>query len=240
MSRRISLIGASTAAALTCLAFAGVASAGVSTYSGTMPNGGCDGTRAVTVSGPSRIEGEVASTKSADPALVYIQILSPGGNVVAQNRYDTPGGGTYYVQACSYYDQISPPSLPFEARYATGPAGQPALPPAQATGGVLGATTVLSRSVHGTGAINTRYGLTWFTIKKSANDLGIVKVFDAKHHRHYMFTRALIRFTANGVRFVQGNMTLTIAQTANGERISFRSAKLKTGGKVIRGSFLIV
>ena len=248
MSRRISMLGASAAAALACLAFAGGAGAEVSTFSGTVPNGGCDGVHAVTVSGPSRIEAQVASTKSADPALVYAQILSPNGTVVAQNSYDTSGGGTFLVQICSYFDQISPPSLPFTARYATGPAGRPALP--QTEGGVAGVSTTLppSHVVNGTGAVHTRHGLAWFTVKKGANGLGVVKVYDPKHHKRYSFTRALIHFTATGVRLVQGSMRLTIqgntgltaAQIASGERITFHSPTFATSGKVVRGSYLII
>jgi hypothetical protein len=248
MPRRISVVGASAAAALTCLVLAGVASADVSTFSGTVPNGGCDGVHAVTVSGPSRIEAQVASTKSADPVLVYAQILSPNGDVVAQNRYDTSGGGTFLVQVCSYFDQISPPSLPFTARYATGPAGRPALP--QTQGGVAGVTTTLPprHVVNGKGAVKTLHGLAWFTVAKSANGLGVVKVYDPKHHKRYLFTRALIRFTPTGVRLVQGSMVLTIqggagltaAQIRSGERITFHSPKFATSGKVVRGSYLIV
>jgi hypothetical protein len=246
MDRRISWLGASAAAGLTCLALAGVAGAEPSTYTGTVPNGGCDGVRAVTVSGPSRIEAQVAAIESADPALVYTQIIAPSGNVVAQSSYDTSGGGTFLVQVCSYNDQISPPTIRFTARYATGPAGQPALP--QTQGGVAGVTTTLSRVVLGTGAVKTRNGLAWITVKKSANGLGVVKVYDPKHHRSYLFTRALIHFTATGVRLVQGTMRLTIqagtglttAQVASGERITFHSPKFATSGKVVRGSYLIV
>ena len=238
MFRRLWTLGA--AAALSCLALASVASAGEpTTYSGAVRNGGCDGVRAVNVSGPSRIEGVVSSIDSADPALVYVQILSPGGNVVAQNKYDTPGGGTYLLQVCSYYDHISPPTLKFTAEYATGPAGQPALPQ-NPGGGVAGVTATISRDIHGTAAIRTGKGLAWFTVTKSANDLGVVKVYDPKHHKRYMFTRALIHFTANGARLVQGNMILTIAQTSSGERLTFRSPRFTTHGKVVRGGYLIV
>ena len=93
--------------------------------------------------------------------------------------------------------------------------------------------------MHGSGAIKTRHGLAWFTVKKSANDLGVVKVYDPKHHKHYMFTRALIRFTSSGVRFAQGTMTLRIVQTASGERVTFHSPRYRTSGKVVRGSYLI-
>jgi len=237
MHRRTRVFGASAVAALTCLVFAGVASAEPTTYSGSTPNGGCDGVRAVPVSGPSRIEAQVSSVDSADPSLVYVQILGPNGNVVAQNRYDTPGGGTYLVQVCSYYDHISPPTIRFVARYATGPAGQPALP--QTQGAVLGARANVMPTVRGTGAVKTRNGLAWFTVKTSANDLGVVKVFDPKHHKRYMFTRALIHATANGVRLVQGGMRLTIVKTASGERVSFRSPRFRTSGTIVRGGYNI-
>jgi hypothetical protein len=236
MPTRTGLFGTTAVAALICVIFAGVANAEPTTFSGTVANGGCDAARSVTVSGPSRIAGQVASSDSADPSLVYVQI-SHNGNTVAQTRYDTPGGGTYQIQVCSYYDHISPPSLHYTARYATGPAGQPALP--QSQGGVAGVSATLTRSVHGSGAINTRHGLAWFTVKKSANDLGVVKVYDPRHHKRYMFTRALIRFTSNGVRFVQGSMTLRIAETASGERVTFHSPRYRTSGTVVRGGYLI-
>jgi hypothetical protein len=222
------------------MVFAGTAQAEPTTYSGFVPNGGCEAGRTVTVSGPSRIEIEVSST-SASPNLVFGEIVAPDGKVVAEEggSYDTPSGGTYTVRVCAHDDGISPRTLQFTATYATAPAGQPALPRTQAQGGgVLGATTALSRNVHGNGAIRTRFGLAWFSVKKSSNDLGVVKVYDPKHHKRYLFTRALIHFGPSGVTLTQGTMTLKLGQS--GSRVTFRSPRYAASGKVVRGGYLIV
>jgi hypothetical protein len=234
MPRRIIGLGV---AALSCLALAGVANAEPTSFSGTVRNGGCDGVRPVNVSGASRIEIQVSST-DATPNLVYGQIIAPNGNVVAQHRYDTPGGGTYYVQVCSYYDHISPPNLQFTARYASGPAGQPALP--QTAGGVLGARTRLGYDPSGSGAIRTKAGLAWFTIKVGPSGLATLRVFNPMTHTRTVYTGVRVSQGQTVVRLVRGKMHLTIAQFGASEKLTFRSPRFKANGYVVRGGYIVL
>jgi hypothetical protein len=154
MSRRIASLGAACAA-LAALTFAGGAQAAPASLSGSVANGGCDAARTVSVSGPSRIDIEVASTSAADTG--YGQILAPDGTAVASGSfasYDTPSAGDYAVRVCTWYAQLDPPSLQYVALYATGPAGRPAIPPTQ--GQVLGTTTTLGAGQGGAGHIVAR------------------------------------------------------------------------------------
>jgi hypothetical protein len=192
--------------------------------------------RAVPVSGSSRIEIQVSSTDAAN--LVYGRIVAPNGTEVAQRRYDTPGGGTYYVQVCSYYDQISPPNLQYTARYATGPAGRPALP--QTAGGVLGARTRLGYDPSGSGAIRTKAGLAWFTIKVGPSGLATLRVFNPMTHTRTVYTRVHVRQGQTVVRLVRGTMHLTIAQFGASEKLTFRSPKFKANGYVVRGGYIVL
>jgi hypothetical protein len=153
MLRRIAPLSAACAV-LVSLTLAGVAQAAPATFAGQVANGGCDAARTVSVSGPSRIDVEVASTSAADTG--YGQILAPDGTVLASGStagYDTPSAGPYSVRACTWYSHLDPPSLQYTAIYATGPAGQPALP--QTQGQVLGTTTTLSPAAPGTGGAGT-------------------------------------------------------------------------------------
>jgi hypothetical protein len=239
MHRRMSACAGAAAAALACMAFAGGASAAPTTYSGTVANGGCAGTRTVTVSGPSRIDAEVSSTSAADTA--YAEILAPDGSVAASGAYasyDTKSGGAYSIRVCTWYSHIDPRTLQFDAIYATGPAGQSALPRPQ--GGVLGATTTLSRDIHGTGAIATHRGLAYFTVRLKANGAAVVRVYDPRANRHYAFTNAGVRWLANGVSLSQGRMTMRVLEGSTTERIVFRSPRLHASGRVVKGGYLIV
>src|SRR4051794_18636194 len=92
-----------------CLAFAAAALAGTSSISGTVPNGGCDADRAVSVSGPARIEVSVSST-SADNSVLG-EIVAPDGRVVAAGSYDTPAGGNYSIRVCSFGSSLDPPQI---------------------------------------------------------------------------------------------------------------------------------
>src|ERR1700704_461284 len=94
--RRSLIFAVATAAA--CLIFAGAGLAGTSSISGTVANGGCDAAKPVPVSGPSRIEVQVAS-KSGGTNLVAA-IVAPSGQIVASDSYDTPSGGAYSVRVC--------------------------------------------------------------------------------------------------------------------------------------------
>jgi hypothetical protein len=234
MLRRIFGLGA--ASALACIVLTGVANAEPTTYTGTVPNGGCDGQRIVTVSGPTRIEAEVGSTDAANHVFAYI--LDQNQRAVAEGSYDTTSAGTYYIRICAWYDHISPPTLQFTARYATGPAGQPALPRAQ--GGVLGATTTLQRDVYGTGAIRTKAGLAWFKVSVGPTGVATVRVYNPRANTHSTFTGARVVYGTNAVRIVRGAMRLTISQIGSTERITFTSSRFKASGKVVRGGYIIV
>jgi hypothetical protein len=237
MHRR-SLLGAS-AAAVACLAFAGVAQADPTSFSGSVPNGGCDGTHAVTVNGPSRIDVQVAST-TASPTSVYTEIISPNGSVQRTGSYDTPSGGTYLVRVCKWNVNFDPPTIRFTARYATGPAGQPALPQAPSTGGVLGTTTTLSRNVNGTGAIRTHFGLAYFSVKVGSTGLATVKVYDPKVNRHFLWMGANVRYGSNSVVITKNGMRLTLVDRTSAQRVAFHSSRFRASGKVVKGSFLVV
>jgi hypothetical protein len=130
MPRRISALLATGAAA--CVA-AGTAQA-ATIHTGWMTNGGCDpAAQLVQVSGPSRIDAEISSTSAVPTS--YVAIVGSDGAVLASGAaasYDTPGTGEYYVRACSWYSHIDPLSLVYTSIFATGPAGQPALPHVQA------------------------------------------------------------------------------------------------------------
>ena len=229
-----------SAAAVASLAFAGTAGADPSSFSGSVANGGCDSARSVTVSGPSRIDAQVSST-TASPTSQSVQILRPDGSVAANDSYDTPGGGTYGVRVCKAYEALDPPTIQYTVRYATGPAGQPALPQAQPQpqpqGGVLGTTARLHNSARGSGAVMTRAGLAWFTVKVGST--GYVKVFDPVHKTHLLYSNASVRYGASTVRISTSRMTLTIDKSGTTDRVSFRSPHFKTSGKVVRGGFTV-
>ena len=239
MPRRTRVLWGS-AAAVASLALAGTANADPSSFSGSVANGGCDSARSVAVSGPSRIDAQVSST-TASPTSESVQILRPDGSVAATDNYDTPGGGTYAVRVCKAYESLDPPTIQYTVRYATGPAGRPALPQApaqpQPQGGVLGATATLHNSAHGTGAVMTRSGLAWFTVKLGST--GRVKVYDPVHKRHLLYTNAAVKYGASTVRITTGRMTLTIDQSGASDRLAFRSPHFKTSGKVVRGGFTV-
>jgi hypothetical protein len=235
MYRRI--IGAS-AAALTCLAMAGVAQAEPTSFSGTVANGGCDSARTVVVNGPSRIDATVSSTASERGA--YVEILRPGGSHAAIGSYDTPSGGAYSLRVCTFYDSQNTPSMQYTVLYATGPAGHAALP--QQQGQVLGVTATISHAVKGTGAIRTHAGLAYFTIKYGGNGLATLSVLNPFTHTHMLFTRAHVSFGKNVVHLRRGTMRLTLLQsdTSISTKLTFRSAKFSASGWVVKGNFIIL
>jgi hypothetical protein len=239
MHRRLRAVG-TTAAALACLTFAASASAADPTsFSGSVRNGGCDANqRVVAVSGPSRIEAEVASTSAANTA--YADILGPNGAVLASGSfasYDTTTGGEYSIRICTWYSHIDPPTLRYSATSATGAAGQPALPRQHA---VLSANATITRAVNGTGAIRSAKGLAYFTIKTKANGAAVVRVYSPRTNKHYLFSNAGVRFLTNGVSLSQGRMTMRLVQSSSGTRIVYSSPQFKATGTVVRGSYLIV
>ncbi len=236
--RRASVAAIAVAAGLLVYAAAGLA--GTSSISGSVPNGGCDGARPVSVDGPSRIEVEVSST-SADNTVVG-EIVAPNGNVVATGSYDTPSGGDYSIRVCSLGSSLDPPQLQYSGMIGTGPAGQAVLhgaaQPQPSTGGVLGATTTL-KIASGKGAIMTRSGLAWFTLS-TTDARATLRVYDPIHRTtrmikglHAAYGSSSVILTGNGVRFV-------LVHTGAKNRITYRSSAFTAGGKVVRGAFHLV
>jgi hypothetical protein len=231
---------AAIAVASGCLVYAAAGLAGTSSVSGSVPNGGCDGARPVSVGGPSRIEVEVSST-SADNTVVG-EIVAPNGNVVATGSYDTPGGGDYSIRVCSLGSSLDPPQLQYSGLIGTGPAGrvvlQGAAQPQPSTGGVLGATTTL-KVASGKGAIMTRAGLAWFTLS-TTNASATLRVYDPMRHTtrlmkglHAAYGSSSVTLTGSGVKFV-------LVRAGGKSQITYRSSGFKAGGKVVRGTFHLV
>jgi hypothetical protein len=230
------------AAAAACLVYAGAGLAATSSFSGSVPNGGCDGARPVPVSGPSRIEIQLSST-SADNSVVG-EILTPSGTMAATGSYDTPGGGNYSVRVCSMGSSLDPAQIRYSALVGTGPAGQPVLTgppqpmPATETGGVLGVTATVNHTVSGKGAITTQAGLAWFTLH-AVNASATLRVYDPVHHvvrvvkgLHAAYGSSMVRVTGNGLRLV-------IIQSGTTSRIIYSSPSFKASGRVVRGHFQI-
>lgn len=236
MHRRMRAALVAATAALSCLVAAGVASAEPTSFSGTVANGGCDQGHTVTVSGASRIEAQIGSTSATGE--VYAEVVSPSGAVVSTGRYDTPGAGTYTIRICSTYDAINPPTLEWSGVYATGPAGQSALP-AQAQAETFAARQTLSHDLHGKAAIKTRAGLAWFTLKLNQNGTATVKAFNPILKKSYLFTGAVATFDASGVRITSDGMTMTLALQGATQRIVFHSLRFKASGMVIRGGYIV-
>jgi hypothetical protein len=228
------------AAALAGLTFTAAASAATSSISGTVPNGGCDAARPVTVSGPSRVEVSFSGT-TADTSSFVAEIVAPSGQVVATGTYDTPFGGGYSVRVCSLGSNLDPPQIHYTALIGTGPSGQPVLQgaaqPQPATGGVLGVTTTL-QTVNGKGAVMTRAGLAWFTLT-TLDGRTTLRVTDPLHHMvrvvkgmRAAYGSGIVRITGSGVKLV--------LRTGSSGRITFSSPSFKTGGKIVRGAFHVV
>jgi hypothetical protein len=227
------------AAAAACfVVFAGAAPAATTSISGTAPRGGCGPTHPIAVSGASRIEVSVSTTAASN--LYYTQILDPSGNAVAgSGSYDTPSGGTYGVRVCTYGDAMDPPQISYEGVVGTGPAGQPALP--RQAGGVAGAfTTLNSRSVSGHGAILTRAGLAWVTVRADTNGNVHVRLDNAARKLHVNVSGGMRAvFGSSSVRITGNGLTLVVVDRGASDRMSIRSNRLKASGKVVRGGFQI-
>ena len=235
MSARVAL-GLAAAIGAACFIFAAAGLAGTSSISGTVPNGGCDANRAVTVSGPSRIEVQVSSTSS--DASVFGAIVAPDGRVVATGAYDTPGSGTYSIRVCSTGSSLDPPTIEYRGLIGTGPAGQPVLRGAAQPGAVLGATATINKTASGRGAVMTHSGLAWFTLK-AVNGTATLRVYDPIHHvvrllrgLHAAYGSSVVNVTGNGLRFV-------LVQKGTRMLITYRSPRFNAGGKVVRGTFRI-
>jgi hypothetical protein len=222
------------------LVFAAAGLADTNSISGTVPNGGCDAARPVTVSGPSRIEVSISST-TADTSSVLGEIVAPDGRVVSTGSYDTPGGGTYSIRVCSLGSSLDPPDIRYTGLIGTGPSGQPVLQGAAQpsdTGGVLGATTTL-QTVNGKGAIMTRAGLAWFTLS-TANGRTTLRLTDPLHHAVRVVKGMHATYGSGTVRVTGSGMKLVLTRSGASTRLAFSSSSFKAGGKVVRGRFHIV
>jgi hypothetical protein len=238
MHARLRVFALTVAATGACLAFAGSASATTTAISGSVANGGCDAARPVPVSGPSRIEVEVSAASSSNSVLG--EILAPGGGVVATGSYDTPSGGGYAVRVCSEFTSMDPAQIQYTGLIGTGPAGQPAIPrqPADTSSSrVLSATKTLANRVSGKGAILTRSGLAWFTVRMAPKGTASVTVFDPVHHRRTIVKGMQLLFGANSVVITGNGLKLMLVDKGTNERITFTSSRFKASGKIVRGGF---
>jgi len=234
MSARLRALTLPVAATAAYLAFAGAAQAGTTSISGSVPNGGCSAARPVPVSGASRVEIAV-SANSADTASIVGEILAPDGRTVATGSYDTPAGGAYSVRVCSLYSSFDPAQLQYSGLLGTGPAGQPAIPKQQAQ--VLGTTATIITAVGGKGAILTRAGLAWFTVRSTPSGMANVVVLDPVHHKRIALVGMTMLSGTNSVLFTGNGVKLFLAGSGTNIRLTFTSRTFKASGKVVRGSF---
>lgn len=234
MSTGVRLVALPVAAVAACLTFAGAGLAGTTSISGTVANGGCDAARPVPVSGASRIEVTVSAT--TESGHVFGEIVRPDGSVAAQGTFDTPSGGAYSVRVCSQFESMDPPQIRYSGLIGTGPAGQPALPRQQ--GQVLGESIVIGHLAQGTGAIRTSAGLAWFTVRLGDNNRVTLRMFNPLTRQHAVLTglrasfksRDKVNITGKGIRLV-------VIDTGRFDRLTFRSARLKVSGIVVRGDY---
>jgi len=231
--------------AVALFAWTGAAAADPTTISGTVPNGGCDATRTVTVSGPSRIEVQVSSTSASTH--VYGEIVAPDGTVVAKDAYDTPSGGNYGIRVCSFYAAFDAPNMQYRGIYGTAAAHQPALPRQAAdiaqtavdTGAVLGATASINHVVYGHGAIRTAAGLAWVTLRADNSGHVRVSIDNVARNLHLHYTHGMRAvFSQNSVRITGHGVKLTVVDRAR-DAISLRTSRLTASGQVVRGRFRI-
>jgi hypothetical protein len=228
------------AAALTCLAFAGSASAGIDPFSGTVANGNCSTARAVPVSGPSRIEVAVSAT-AQDNTSVLAEIIAPNGKLVAgpsSASYDTPGGGTYSVRVCITYAEQNPPQMQFNGQIGTGPAGHavlagPAQPPAPAG---VGTKPIV---VRGKAAVMTHSGLAWFTVNTASNATMTLKVADPVHHVTRLVKGLKATYDGQTLRMNGHGVTFVLAKAGAVARVAFTSSGFRANGKIVRGAIHI-
>jgi len=230
-----------------CLAFAGSASAATASFSGTVANGGCTTARTVPVSAASRIAVTLAST-AQNNTNVFAEIVAPDGTVVAgagsDAAYDTPGGGTYSVRVCAAHQAQSPPQLQYSGLVGTGPAGKPVLvgppqpQPQAGFGAVLGARTTIGPRVSGKVAVATRAGLAWFTVVTKSNATMTLRFFDPIHRVSRLVKGLTATSSGNTVRITGHGLVLAVRKGTH-ERVSFRSSRFTTSGKVVRGRMQI-
>lgn len=233
------------AATLTAAAAALAAPAGAATQaiSGTVPNGGCGQTHALVVGGASRVEASVA-TNSESGQYELVIVDGTGRSVSATGSYDTPGAGTYGLKICHTGDSADPPVLNYTGLIGTGPAGQPALP--RQSGAVAGAFTTfrpavkLLRSASGRGAINTRSGLAWLTVRANNAGKATLRLDLAGRGLHLGYSSGMrATFGATSVRIAGHGIEVTMLKNGTIQRLSINSSRLKASGKVVRGGFVI-
>jgi hypothetical protein len=224
---------------MACLAFTGSASAGIDPFSGTVANGNCSAARAVSVTGPSRIEVAVSAT-AQDNTSVLAEILGPNGKVIAgpsSASYDTPGGGTYSVRVCITYAEQNPAQIQFTGQIGTGPAGHAVLTGPAQPGAPAGPGTK-PIVVTGKAAVMTRSGLAWFTVNTAPNATMTLKVLDPVHKVTRLvkglkaaYDGQTLRINGHGVKlvFVKGAVN----------RIAFTSSGFRATGKIVRGALHI-
>lgn len=239
MRQRLVALVLPLAAGLAFLVWTGSALAATTVFSGTFPNGGCGQTHSVTVNGPSRIDAAVSTTSASNR--YWIEILDSSGAVRSANgSYDTTSGGTYGVRVCSPGDLQDPNPMQYSGEIGTGPAGQPALPKQQPqfSFGVLGTTTSIKSTFVGHGAIMTRSGLAWVTVR--ADNAGHVRVRldDASRRIHLHFTSGMkASFGAASVRITGHGIVLGLVDRGSNDHIAIRSSRLEASGRVVRGGF---
>jgi hypothetical protein len=228
------------AAVMACLAFAGSASAAIDPFSGTVANGSCGPTRAVAVSGPSRIEVAVSGT-AQDSNSVLAEIIAPNGKLVAgpsNVAFDTPGAGSYSVRVCITYAEQNPPQVQFTGQIGTGPAGHAVLTGATQPPPAVGVGTK-PIVVNGKAAVMTRSGLAWFTVATAPNATMTLRIVDPVHH----VTRSVkgLKGTMSGttLRIAGKGLKLVLVKTSAGNRVAFSSSGFTATGKVVRGGFHI-
>jgi hypothetical protein len=239
MRQRLVALMLPLAAGLAFLVWTGSALAATTQISGTFPNGGCGQTHVVTVSGASRIDVAVSTTSASNR--YWIEILDANGNVRSANgSFDTTSGGTYRVRVCSPGDLQDPNPMQYSGEIGTGPAGQPALPQQQGqfSFGVLGKTTTIRSTFVGHGAILTRSGLAWVTVRADNAGHVRVRVDDASRRIHLNFTSGMhASFGASSVRIAGHGLALGLVDRGSNDHIAIKSSRLKASGRVVRGGF---
>jgi hypothetical protein len=228
------------AVAMSCVAFTGSASAGIDPFSGTVANGNCSASRAVSVSGPSRIEVAISAT-AQDNTSVLAEIISPDGKLVAgpsSASVDTPGAGNYSVRVCITYAEQNPPQVNFSGKIGTGPAGKPVLtgPPQPVPPAGVGTKPIV---VSGKAAVMTRSGLAWFTVNTAPNATMLLKVIDPVHHVTRLVTGLKAIYSGQTLRISGKGVKLVFIKGSASTRISFTSSKFTASGRVVRGTLHI-
>jgi hypothetical protein len=233
--------GLSAMAALGCLAFAGSASAGIESFSGTVANGSCVVARTIFVPGPSRIEVSLSTTAQNPTDGRAELVASNGGRTVGSGpnvSYDAPGSGQYVVRVCVTQEEQNPPQVQFNGLLGTGPAGKPVLTSDASQTPSATAPKYLGPHVVGKAAIKTSAGLAWFTMTTAGNSTVTLRVFDPKHHVTRVVKGLKAAYAQNRLSITGHGVKLVLVQQQVG-KVTFTSSTFKASGKVVRGGFQI-